>query len=134
MLIRWSEKYNTGVAEIDEQHKEIIAQLNRLHDAVVSGLGKDVITDILEFAGEYAAKHFSFEENCMNKYRCPAARENQLAHEAFIKRFEEIRKLLDEQDVDSKVVLDVYKELRDWIKTHIMKIDTNLKTCVSKQV
>ncbi|MCG8527708.1 MAG: bacteriohemerythrin [Opitutales bacterium] len=132
MLIQWSEKYETGVSEIDNQHKEIISQLNRLHDAIVSGLGKDVILDILEFAGNYASKHFSYEENCMNKYKCPVAKENEEAHRAFIQRFEEIKTQLSGSDVDTKIVLDVYRELRDWIKSHILKVDTNLKSCVGK--
>ena len=74
MLIQWTEKYATGVDEIDDQHKEIFNQLNRLHDAITSGLGKEVIEDILAFSQDYAAKHFAFEEACMEKYQCPVAK------------------------------------------------------------
>jgi len=129
MLIEWTDKYNTGVAEVDNQHKEIIKQLNKLHDAITSGLAKDVITDIIKFAGEYATKHFAFEESCMEKYQCPVAKQNKEAHQKFIKRFGEIQKSLAAAPVETTTVLEVYRELRDWIHSHILKIDTNLRAC-----
>lgn len=132
MLIQWSEKYSTGVVEIDNQHKEIINQLNRLHEAITSGLGKDVIMDILEFTQEYAASHFAFEESCMDKYQCPVAKQNKDAHQKFIQRFKEIEEALLIQDVEVITVLEIYRELRDWITSHILKIDTHLRACAAR--
>lgn len=132
MLIQWREKYSTGIDEIDDQHKEIINQLNRLHEAITSGLEKEVIMDILEFTIEYAAKHFSFEEGCMDRYRCPVAKQNKEAHEKFVKRFQEIRDMVSADPIETIVVLEVYRELRDWISSHILKIDTRLRACVKK--
>ena len=129
MLIEWTDKYSTGVEEIDNQHKEIIKQLNRLHDAITSGLGKEVINDIISFAGAYATKHFKYEESCMDKYQCPVAKQNKDAHQKFIERFGQIQKQLSASNVETSTVLEVYRELRDWIHSHILKIDTNLRSC-----
>jgi hemerythrin len=129
MLIQWSEKYCTGVDSIDDQHRELINQLNRLHEAITSSLGKEVISEILDFAGEYAVKHFAHEESCMDRYQCPVAAQNKQAHQKFIERFGEIREQLAKKEPDAASVLAVYKELRDWIHSHILKIDTNLKSC-----
>ena len=133
MLIQWNEKYSTGVDDIDDQHKEIINQLNRFHEAITSGLGKDVIIDLLEFTAQYAENHFSFEEDCMNRYRCPVAKQNEAAHRRFTKRFQEIREEIAANPVDTETVLEVYHELKEWINWHILKIDTNLRTCVNAE-
>jgi len=129
MLIEWTEKYETGFGDIDKQHKEIIQQLNRLHDAIVAGLAKEVVSDIVNFAGDYATKHFAYEESCMDKYQCPFAKQNKEAHEQFVRRFGEIQKQLADANADTSKVLEVYRELRDWIHSHILKIDTNLRAC-----
>lgn len=131
MLIHWSDKYSTGVPEIDSQHKEIINQLNRLHEAITSGLGNDVILDILEFAGQYASKHFAYEEDCMTKYNCPVASRNKKEHEFFIKQFERIKKRVAEDDIDAAAIIEVYSEFRDWIKNHILGVDTQIRSCIS---
>ena len=129
MLIEWTDRYSTGFEEVDNQHKEIIKQLNKLHEAITSGQGKAVITDIINFAGQYATKHFAFEESCMDKYQCPVAKQNKDAHDKFVRRFGEIQKKLSSSEVDTTTVLEVYRELRDWIHSHILKIDTNLRAC-----
>ena len=130
MLIQWNEKYSTGVDEIDDQHKEIINQLNRFHEAITSGLGKEAITDILEFTARYAESHFSYEEDCMNRYRCPVALQNEKAHRKFTERFREIREDIAANPIETETVLEVYHELKEWINWHILKIDTNLRSCV----
>jgi len=129
MLIQWTEKYATGVDEIDDQHKEIFNQLNRLHDAITSGLGKDVIRDILIFAHDYAASHFAFEENCMEKFHCPVAAKNKEAHKHFIEGMESIRARVEQEQEDTESVLELYHELREWIQNHILKIDTHIRNC-----
>jgi hemerythrin len=133
MLIQWSEKYSTGVDAIDDQHKEIINQLNRLHESITSGLGKEVIMDILEFTSVYASKHFTFEENCMNQYRCPVAIQNKEAHREFVIRFQQIRDEISANPIEPEMVLEVYRELKDWISSHILKIDTHLRSCVEQR-
>jgi len=129
MLIQWTEKYATGVDEIDNQHKEIFNQLNRLHDAITSGLGKEVIEDIIEFARDYAASHFAFEESCMEKYQCPVARQNKEAHKQFIESINRIREKVSEDTDDAASVLELYHDLREWIQSHILKIDTHIRSC-----
>ena len=129
MLIQWTEKYATGVDEIDDQHKEIFNQLNRLHDAITSGLGKEVIEDILVFAHEYAASHFAFEESCMERYQCPVAKKNKEAHKQFIDSIKEIQHHVAQDHSDTDSVLELYRDLKDWIQNHILKIDTHIRSC-----
>lgn len=129
MLIEWSDKYATGVEAIDRQHQEIFNQLNRLHDAITSGLGMEVVEDILEFARDYAEQHFAFEESCMEQYRCPVAAENKAAHRSFIDGIERIQQEIERNGDEPGAVLALYRELREWIQNHILKIDTQLRSC-----
>jgi hemerythrin len=130
MLIQWSEKYATGLEEIDQQHKEIINQLNRLHDAITAGLGKEVVAGILRFTEAYANKHFEFEETCMERHRCPVAQLNREQHGLFREKMAHSAQILESGDPTPEQVIALYRELRDWIQNHILKVDTNLRSCV----
>ncbi len=50
-MISWTNDLSVGVQVIDDQHKEIFAQLNRLMDACNQGKGKQQIGEVIVFLG-----------------------------------------------------------------------------------
>jgi hemerythrin len=130
MLIQWSEKFATGVESVDLQHKELINQLNRLHDAITSGMGKEVVQRILDFATRYAEQHFAHEESCMDRYRCPMASENRAQHVLFVKRMQTLREQMETHEPRSEEILALYREIHAWIQNHILKVDCALRNCI----
>ena len=42
-LLTWQDKYSVGIAQIDDQHKQLIIMINELNDAMLAGKGKDVL-------------------------------------------------------------------------------------------
>ena len=42
-LLSWTEELRTGIDIIDSQHKELIAKVNALHEAMKVGKGKEKI-------------------------------------------------------------------------------------------
>ena len=132
MGIVWNELMTTGVPELDEQRRSLIAALNNLAEAMSAGKGRDEIGKILAFTGEYAQKHFRAEERYFEKYHCPANAENKREHQRFVNRFTELMSVFQRTGADFKFINSVYKELSDWLLHHILGIDITLRPYVQK--
>lgn len=133
MAIAWNDSMSTGVAEVDEQHKELIKMLNSLSEAMRSGKGKDEIENILVFAGEYAQKHFACEERYFAQYNCPESPQNKAGHEQFIARFTELMQDFRTRGSSFALVMKIYNELSNWLVKHILGVDTKLRAAVKAQ-
>lgn len=130
MALEWSDSMTTGVAEFDDAHKTLILWVNKLSVAMKAGKGNDEVLRILSFLGTYATKHFSSEEGCMNRHKCPTALANKKAHSEFLVYFTKMKLDIEKTGVTTVKVLELQQALGNWLKNHIMKIDTALLTCV----
>jgi hemerythrin len=126
----WDESLATGDAKVDEQHRELIRQINVLLRAMSEGHGRQEIKKILDFLSDYVIHHFHWEETCMEKHRCPLAAVNQRAHTTFVERFQAICLRYETEGPSADLVLQIRRELGDWLVNHIRKIDTSLRGCV----
>jgi hemerythrin len=132
MPLTWSEKMTTGLADIDAHHQELIRQTNALHEAMAQGKSRQEIIKVLDFMLEYSAMHFQKEEEYMDQYKCPAALLNKRSHEAFVRRAKGLREQLNREGATSKLVLETYQQLADWLVDHILNTDTQLYPYVKK--
>ncbi len=130
MAITWNDSMSTGIAELDNQHKELIKMLNGLSDTMRSGKGKDDIEKILVFTGEYAQKHFECEEQYFVEYNCLAGPQNKAGHEYFLTRFADLVEDFQQQGGSFALVMKIYNELSNWLIQHILGVDTKLRTVV----
>lgn len=132
MALTWDERrMSTGVPEIDAQHRELIRQLNRLFEMMHAGKGGAELQELLDFCAKYAITHFAHEEGCMHLHRCPAATANRNAHAQFNRVFADFRKRLQQEGPTLTLTLQVQKQLSDWLSSHIIGTDTQLRSCVT---
>ncbi len=120
----------TGVEEIDAEHQLLINKINELLALMQCGQGGTKLKEILDFLGKYATKHFAHEERCMQENRCPVAGANKLAHQQFIKTFTDIRARLQHDGPTAALVVEVQRQLGDWLTSHIVRTDSKLRSCV----
>ncbi len=66
--IIWNKKFNTGIKELDEQHKQIIKVINTLIEKQNTKVDSEIISDILTKLIEYARNHFKKEEQYMIEF------------------------------------------------------------------
>ncbi|MDX1594253.1 MAG: hemerythrin, partial [Gammaproteobacteria bacterium] len=59
------EKFRTGIAPVDEQHREMIECYNDLERAVASGAPEKARVDALASLAEATRVHFRFEEDLL---------------------------------------------------------------------
>ena len=101
-----------------------------LGDAMREGKGAAEVMRILSFLETYAQRHFSHEENCMHQYRCPTAQANKKAHAEFLTYFTKMKSDCQVHGVSTVKVLELQGALGNWLRNHIMKIDSALMPCV----
>lgn len=128
--IQWDQSMATGVDSVDAQHKQLIAWLNDLLAAVSQGRAGSEIQGLLDQLGTYSATHFGHEEECMVRYKCPAAEQNMLAHKDFVVTLAALRDEFDRDGATAHLVVRVEVEMLRWLTTHIKRTDTQLLPCV----
>ncbi len=129
MLI-WDKKYETGHPQIDADHQALVNALNKLESALSDGRGSTAVKDLLAALERYATVHFAREEKCMHELRCPAAASNVAAHQSFMTTFAKARDYLSRDTATSLMAIRIHRELSDWVSSHILKIDSQLRACL----
>ncbi len=124
-LIEWRDEFNTGVAEVDHEHRELIDLINELHEQIGADAPRDTVSD---FLGEVFAKisaHFALEETVMRKYDYDEYADHKADHE---KLLDDLRDIMD--DFEAGTGTDYRQALgaavRDWFVNHFKTKDARL--------
>jgi hemerythrin len=121
---------STARPEIDAQHRELIAKINELHRIHQAGATVDDIKAVLRWLGDYARRHFSFEEGLMEKFKCPMRTANCAAHARFLMEYQELlANFTMEQDVD-QTAGEIKRKAARWLVAHICQVDRSLREIV----
>lgn len=129
-ILEWDEALSTGDSSVDEQHKYLVETLNSLGTAILDGHGTEAIARILGRMRFYAGWHFDREEECFEKYQCPAAEMNKNAHAAFVEKFDRYHKRFHDAGGSNDMALKIHQEISDWIVNHILRVDGELYPCI----
>ena len=128
-MITWNSNLETGHASVDNDHKQLVEQLNQLSDALSRGEGKDRILGMIVFLNSYARDHFAREETHMQRVGCPAFAENCRAHAQFVAKLDGWVARLKSAGASTSLVLEIHREACAWIKAHIVGVDCKLRGC-----
>ncbi len=132
-MLVWKDMYETGLEDIDNHHRSIFKQINKLSERVEKGEGLQTIGSFIKFMGSYVRLHFIIEERCMKKYSCPFADKNKEAHIKFLDAFNRFQQRLNTEGVSESLVMEVHDVAENWLTNHIIRIDTKLQESVEKQ-
>jgi hemerythrin len=135
-MLFWSEQYSTGSPTIDGQHRELFEHLNRLEGLLVqtNPTSKDISTiiELLDFLEHYLDIHFSYEERCMESYRCPTHEKNKEAHQSFQQMFHQFKAQIKKRGYRLEMLIELNQTINSWIEDHILLLDTQLKPCIAR--
>lgn len=123
-LIFWKDEFALGINEIDEQHKKILALINKLYDLFDSKKFKEQteIDEIIKDLADYAVYHFEVEEKYFKLFAYEKTNEHIEIHNQYRTKIEEWRKRYDENK-DEKVFFEISTFLHDWWVWHINNTD-----------
>lgn len=124
--VRWSETLETGVDEIDKQHRELFRRVELLVTALHERRGKAVVKDFLNFLEDYVVRHFSTEESFMQAYDYPAYLEHKEMHEGFVREVEALKKEFEATGSNLVLSIKVGTKVLAWMRGHILNEDKKL--------
>lgn len=129
-MLVWSEQFATGSPLVDTQHRMLIDKINLLEQLLIGPPPpKAKCDELLSFLGSYVNTHFKFEEQCMERARCPAHAKNKEAHAAFLGVFGKFKERYLVEGPKPELLKSLQTAAADWIKQHILTVDIQLKAC-----
>lgn len=128
-MIQWSERYATGIAQVDEQHRMLFRITNDFRLALEANTFANTYGLFLDLLNTYCTGHFGYEEHCMNRHHCPAAKDNKEAHRRFIETVHDYRTRFLHQGYVHATALELADFLETWLDRHIIQVDLTLRTC-----
>jgi hemerythrin len=124
-IINWKDEFSVGVNEMDDQHKKLIAMINKLISEQKSLTDPRTIADLLTKMTDYAQVHFRAEEYLMAEYGYDHKTIQEAQHQDFIDKTIAFYSASDiGPNILSTALLDY---LATWMIEHILKEDMKYK-------
>lgn len=120
-LITWRQDFETGIAEVDHEHRELVALINRLADEVAAGAGQERVREFLGEVFARIAAHFALEESVMRKHGYDEYAAHKAEHESLL---DDIREIMDEAEAGYAETLST--TVGDWFVGHFKTKDARL--------
>ena len=118
-ILNWTSDLDTGIAEIDNQHRRIVDYINRLnelrHTHDRAGLS-DVIGEMVD----YTMSHFAFEESLMENAGYLFSGPHKKVHDLFVRKVAEMQSRFEGGE---DVTEELHGMLSRWLFNHIRNED-----------
>ncbi|MDB1124085.1 bacteriohemerythrin [Vibrio algarum] len=123
-IFPWNESFNTGVVEIDQQHKHLIDLLNKVAGQVILKHSDISLDSLINELVNYAVYHFKCEEThwLAKLPSFPETEKHRDSHNLFITRIEEF-KLSANITAEDQWLEDMLSFLASWLASHILESD-----------
>jgi len=122
-LINWTLDYSVGVGELDEQHKKLIAIINKLFVLYSENKFAQVdVAPIFQELVDYADQHFSTEEHYFELYNYDKKDLHTAIHNSYREKIETLKKEYT-ADNSAKTLFAINNFLNDWWIWHINNTD-----------
>jgi hemerythrin-like metal-binding protein len=137
-LVEWDERYSVGIQMIDEQHQELISQVNNLYlgrkrggevPAQASGSKEMKLFFDLNIRSflSYVSYHFSSEEKMLERIGYPDLLAHRQQHSSLFKVISEVTEFFEKEDLslpsNQNKLRDFVTYLRDMLINHIAIMD-----------
>lgn len=130
--VDWNDSYLLGIAEIDNQHKKLLAIANELYE-ITTGSPESYklkMSGALKKLADYTIYHFSSEEDYMRKCGYNGADVHKTAHDSFINEVNHQVQKLSADNIEDGARF--YAFVARWVLNHIAKADKIWAAAVKK--
>ena len=130
-IFPWTSNFETGISEIDEQHKVLVNILNQLAAHLANRSDEIKLNAIFDELADYADYHFKSEEKIWSEYfhEDEWYTNHEHTHGSFIEEVTALRNNSDEKSLDD-VVYNVVTFLSKWLAYHILDTDKRMALAV----
>ena len=128
--IEWQSRFETGIAEVDFEHKNLIDLVNRALEQFEASTSQESTSETL---GEIDAKitaHFALEEKIMRGARYPGYAAHKADHERLL---DDIRAIMDANEAGeyAKQAECLAERLSTWFTAHFKTEDARFHAFMS---
>ncbi len=120
-FIEWTPDLSVEVETFDQQHKRLIALINKLYHAMRDGKGDELLDQTLDELLAYTGYHFGTEERVFEMYKYPQCEAHRQQHGELIARTTQLKS--DFESGKPVLTTEVMKFLQDWVVNHIKRCD-----------
>ncbi|MDR1969505.1 MAG: bacteriohemerythrin [Burkholderiaceae bacterium] len=118
-ILHWMPELDTGIEEIDIQHRRIVEYINRLYELRDSP-NREGLADVIAEMVDYTISHFAFEEGVMDSASYMFAGPHKRVHELFTRRVADFQRRFE---AGENVTADLHGMLSRWLFNHIRNED-----------
>ncbi len=120
-FIEWTDELSVGIEEINEQHKVLIALINRMHNAIEDKHGSEEVIGILTELADYTKIHFAVEESLMRILNYPGYDEHKDIHDELLEHVIELHEKVSSGH--TAISFELMHFLKSWLSKHILEED-----------
>ena len=131
MLFVWDDKCNTGIEEIDRDHKGLVDLINDLYEAMQDGSGGALLLPVFSALKHYTETHFDREERFMVDCDAPDQARHVQEHRQMMARLADLESR--HRRGEAAISLQTLTFLRDWLKNHICVVDRAMAARVQEK-
>lgn len=121
VAIDWRDEFATGIPSVDHEHRELIAQVNRIHADLLAGAAAAGIDAVLAELHDAIAAHFALEERIMRDHAYAGYGPHKEDHERLL---DDIRDIMDSHGANPAEALA--EGLAEWFGRHFRTLDVDL--------
>ncbi len=130
LFMAWDARFDTGLRDVDSDHRKLVDMVNHLHQSMKKGASKESMQEILQKLADYTVFHFQREEEYFDTTAYPDSAAHKAEHKKlvglavdFIQRFEA---------GDFAIVIDLMSALKGWLIGHILHSDMAYVSCMKE--
>jgi hemerythrin len=130
--LKWDDSFLIGIEELDNEHKALIEDINRLHEDLAR---RDEKSEIEKCLGDIHARmqaHFALEEHVMNERGYKFFDEHKHEHEKLLDSYTEyMAQFLNEENTTCGNSIE--ECLNQWVMDHILTSDKKMSLMIQKK-
>lgn len=119
--LQWTDDFNVGIPEIDEQHKALLEFINVIHSAILERKGTAVCAGVLDELVDYTRIHFGLEQSLMRIGNYPEYETHCAQHRKFVNDIESLQGKI--HSGKAAISFELLHFLRTWLIRHILGED-----------
>lgn len=124
-FIEWTPERSIGVADLDDEHKQLATQLNALYDAIHMNLAPKMMLATMDALVFYVSTHFTHEEEYMVATNYPDSVGHRIEHDILRSKIMEMHARMLENASDA-LANELLAFMKGWVSGHIMYCDKEL--------
>jgi diguanylate cyclase (GGDEF)-like protein/hemerythrin-like metal-binding protein/PAS domain S-box-containing protein len=130
-IFSWSDHFETGIAEIDDQHRKLVYLLNQVASAAVSESTEIDLDNLLAELSAYANHHFETEEALWARHMEGEAvlADHRKYHSGFV---EKVQELYQSRKHKQETLHEILAFLTHWLARHILQYDKEMALIIDQ--